>query len=197
MRKNALVNIKNDDEECFKWHATIGYFNLQDECSTSDKVTEELRKYAEQLNFNEIEFPTPCSERVFKKFEKNNNVSLRVFGCEILPNNTNIIPLYVSKEKREKVVRLFFYENEDGTKGHYCTVKDMSRLVSSQYSKKRARRNICDFCLNPFGRRDLLDKHVEYCSKHDAVNTIMPKPGRNILEFKNIQNALECPKNLL
>ena len=84
----------------------------------------------------------------------------------------------------EKVIRLFFYKNEDGTKSHYNTVKDMSRLVSSQYSKKRARRYICDYCLNPFGRQDLLDKHLEYCSKHDAVNTIMPKQARNILKFK-------------
>ena len=95
MRKNALINLKNDDEECFKWHVTIGYFNLPDKYYPFGKVTKELRKYTEQLNWDGIEFPTPCSERVFKKFEKNNNVSLCVFGCEILPNKTNI-PLYVS-----------------------------------------------------------------------------------------------------
>ena len=143
-----------------------------------------------------MEFPTPFSGRMFKKFEENNNVSLRVFGCEILSNNTRIIPLYVSTEKREKIVRLFFYKNEDGTKSHYNTVKDMSRLVSSQYSK-RARRNIRDFCLNAFGRQNLLDENMEYCSKHDAVNVTMPKPGRNILKFRNIQNSGECPIKII
>ena len=39
----------------------------------------------------------------------------------------------------------------------------------------------------------LLDKHTEHCSKHKAVNTILPKSGRNILKFKNIQNSVECP----
>ena len=153
-RKNALINVKNEDDYCFKYHATIGYFNLTDEYYPSSQMTEELREYVERLNWGGIKFPTPCSEREFKKFEKNNKASSRVFGCEILPNNTKIIPLYVSREKYEKIVRLFFYKNEDGTVCHYNTVKDMSRLVSSQISEKRARRFICDFCLNPFARRN-------------------------------------------
>ena len=72
-------------------------------------------------------------------------------------------------------------------------VKDMSALVSSQASKKKDKKYVCDFCLNMFGSQKLLDDHTEYCSKHDAVNTVMPKPGRNILKFKNIQNFVECP----
>ena len=52
---------------------------------------------------------------------------------------------------------------------------------------------MCDYCLNYFGRQDLLDKHTESCSKHKAVNTIFPKPGENVLKFTNIQNCVECP----
>ena len=44
-----------------------------------------------------------------------------------------------------------------------------------------------------FGSQELLDDHMEYCSKHDAMNTVMPKLGRNTLKFKNIQNSVECP----
>ena len=70
-------------------------------------------------------------------------------------------------------------------------------MVASQVSKKKAKKYICDFCLNPFGREDLLDKHTEYCSKHNAVKVTMPKPGRNILKFKNIQNSVECPVKII
>ena len=52
---------------------------------------------------------------------------------------------------------------------------------------------MCDYCLNHFGRQDLLDKCEESCSKYKAVKTEYPKPGENILKFKNIQNCLECP----
>lgn len=52
---------------------------------------------------------------------------------------------------------------------------------------------MCDYCLSSFGSQELLNKHIEYCSKHDAVNTILPELGKNILRFKNIQNQVECP----
>ena len=116
-----------------------------------------------------------------------------MFDQEAAINNTYIIPLYVPTVGLEKVVRLFFLKNEDGTKSHYCVVKNMSTLVSSQASKKKEKKYVCDFCLNMFGSQALLDDHTKYCSKHDAVNTVMPKPTRNILKFKSIQNSVECP----
>ena len=109
-------------------------------------------------------------------------------------NNRYIIPLYIPTGRREKVVHLFFLKevDEDVIVSHYCVVKDMSHLVSSQASKKE-KKYVCDFCLNMFGSQELLDDHTKYCSKHDVVNTVVPKPEKNILKFKNVQNSLECP----
>ena len=69
----------------------------------------------------------------------------------------------------------------------------MSALVGCQVSAKKHKKFVCDYCLNHFGSLELLDNHVEYCSKHDAVNTILPQPDKNILKFKNLQNRVECP----
>ena len=126
---------------------------------------------------------------MFKKFENNNNVSVLVFGHD----GKKIIPLFSKTERREKVIRLFFHKNEDGSKSHYDVVKSMSCLVGSQISKNGKKKYVCDFCLNTFGKEDLLNNHTKYCSKHDVVNVTMPKLGRNILKFKNIQNFVECP----
>ena len=167
LRKKALINMENEGDECFKWAVTRA-LNLAGK--DSQRVTKELREQSEKLIYDGIEFPTPCSERMFKKFENNNDVSVSVFGYE----NKDIIPLYVPIERRERIARLFFYKNEDGTKSHYFVIRSMSRLVSSQISKKKAKKFICDFCLNAFGNEDLLNKHVKYCSKHDAVNVVMP-----------------------
>lgn len=105
------------------------------------------------------------------------------------------IPLYVPTERYEKTIRLFLLKGNSGSNNHYCVIKgdSMSRLISSQVSKKEHKKFVCDFCLCSFGSQDLLDRHTEYCSKHDAVNTIFPKPRENILKFKNIQNCIECP----
>ena len=135
-KRKALINMKNEDEECFKWAVTRA-LNPVDE--NPQRVTNEL--------------------------------------------------------SRKKVVHLFFLKNEDGTASHHCVVKKMSALVGAQVSKKKEKKYVCDFCLNVFGSQALLEYHEEYCSKHDAVNTIMPKPVKDMdnSKFKNIQNSVECP----
>ena len=106
---------------------------------------------------------------------------------------TRIIPLYVPTERHEKVVRLFFLKNGNG-EGHYCTVTNMPGLISRQIKSHNKGRGIfvCDYCLNHFCTQSLLDKHEGTCSKYKAVKTEYPKPGENVLMFKNIQNRLEC-----
>ena len=101
-KKKALINIKNQDDECFKYAVTRA-LNPVEKDEHANRVTKELRKQTENYDWSGIEFPMPCSEKQFKKFEKNNNVSIIVFGHE----GNNIIPLYVSwdrHDRREKVV---------------------------------------------------------------------------------------------
>ena len=185
--KKALINMENKDDMCFKYAVTRA---LNPVSRDAERITKVLKKQASELNWNGIEFPTPCAERQLKTFEKNNNVSVLVFGHE----GNDIFPLYVPTDRRKKVVRLFFQKTK--TNSHYSVIKSMSRLVASQMSTKQHKKYVCDFCLNAFGTEDLLLKHEEYCREHDCVNTTFPKPGENILKFKNFQNASECPINI-
>lgn len=144
--RKAIINMKNKDDRCIVYSITRA-INPTD--NHPERITKELKKQSEELNFEGIEFPTSCSERTFKKIEKNNpTISLSVFGHEYVRkplselSDINIIPLYVSKERREKTARLFFWKNKDGTKSHYGVVESMSRLVGSQISKKKAKK-IC------------------------------------------------------
>ena len=76
LKRKALINMENEDEESFKWAVTrtLNPVEKNPQC-----VTKEVRQQSEGLDWSGIEFPTPCLGRVFKKFEKNNNVSLLVF----------------------------------------------------------------------------------------------------------------------
>ena len=178
-RTKSLINVQNKkDHHCFKW-AILRHFHPREE---HPERIQDLKEHVDEFNWDGIEFPTPCSERMYKRFERNNDTSLLVFGPEVfevlvgnkMKNRIRIIPLYVSTERHEKVVRLFFKNEVGGS--HYCTITDMPGLVS-----------------NHFGRRDLLEKHEESCSKYKAVKTEYPKPGGNILRFGGIQDCLECP----
>ena len=103
-RRNALINMQNYNKFCFKWAVTRA---LNPVGKNPQRVTRELRKQSEELDWDGIEFPTPCLERVY-------NVSLLVFGHKATVNNTYIIPLYVPTERQEKVARLFFLKNGTG-----------------------------------------------------------------------------------
>ena len=135
-KRKALINMKNEDEECFKWAVTRALNPVEKD---PQRVTKELRKQSEELNWDGIEFPTLCLERVFKKCERNNSVSLFVFGHVASVNKTFIIPLYVPTECREKVVRLFFLKNEDGIASHYCVVKTCRRSLGLRSARRRIR----------------------------------------------------------
>ena len=189
--KGALINMENrKDNQCFKW-AILRYLHPREK--DPQRILDH-KKHADEHNWEGIEFPTPYSERMYRKLERNNDISLLVFGHETVGEETYIIPLYVPTptERHEKTVRLFFFKSVKNS--HYCTVKSMSRLISSQTSKhKGTLRYVCDYCLNYFTSQKVLDKHTGSCSKYKAVKTEYPKPGKNILKFKNIQNCLECP----
>jgi len=68
--KKAIINPQNkEDEECFKWSITIAQ-NYQDGQKNLFRITKELKKQAEKLNWTGISFPT--SLRNIETFEKNN-----------------------------------------------------------------------------------------------------------------------------
>ena len=185
-----LINMANKDDQCFKW-ATTKAFNLVKGEKNAHCITEELERQSEEFNWGGIKFPTPCEERMYKKFEDNNNVSLLVFGHVGSGDNLRIIPLYVPKVRRERIARIFFFKKDENS--HYCVIRDMSRLISAQVRSDHGEIYVCDYCLNYFCSQKKLDKHAESCSKHEAVNTVFPEAGKNILKFKNIQNCVECP----
>ena len=50
----------------------------------------------------------------------------------------------------------------------------------------------CDRCFNPFNNQKALDKHEEYCGKHEDVKINMPKEG-TMLKFINYYRGEKVP----
>ena len=75
---------------------------------------------------------------------------------------------------------------------HYCLIKDLSRLLSSQATKGKRKEYFCMRCLNHFGCQKALNRHLEYCSKYKAVKIKMPEEG-TILKFKNYDRREKVP----
>ena len=54
--KKAIINLKNTDDECFKWCVARA---LNPVNTHPERITKDLRKQAEQLNWKDISFPQP------------------------------------------------------------------------------------------------------------------------------------------
>ena len=93
--KKAIVNMKNDDEECFKWCVTRA---LNPVLRDSERITKELIKQSAELDWSGIEFPVAADANVISKFERNNNVSINVFGYE---EDEGLFPIYLSKHEND------------------------------------------------------------------------------------------------
>ena len=75
--KKGLINIKNKDDECFRW-CHIRRLNPQTE--HAERIKKEDKQSIEGFNYEGIEFPV--SQKHYNKVEKQNSIRINVFGYE-------------------------------------------------------------------------------------------------------------------
>lgn len=199
-RKGAVINIKNDDQFCFAYAVCSAiYPPTGDRCSVTS-----YPDFNTVFNFSNIQFPV--SLKSISKFEAQNNVSINVYGLEKIFLNgrhhfQTVGPLHFSENKKECHINLLLLDDEDGNQ-HYCYIKDLSRLVSQQLTKRHGRKYLCDGCLQFFRSEEKLMDHVRYDCNHLTVKLptqdyILDKLGRrvpqNILKFSNYHFQIRSP----
>ena len=144
-----------------------------------------MRLNSEKLCWDGLEFPVQVDK--IGVFEKNN----LKYAVNVYSYDKNVYAIRISDNKeREKTVDLLLISNDKTN--HYCWIKNMSRLVNSQTNNHEHKRHFCERCLLGFKTNKSLDKHSEYCKKHDAVNMVLPKKG-TMLSFKNWNHSMRVP----
>ena len=73
--KKALINIKNKDDECFRW-CHIRHLNPQTE--HPERIKKDDKKMVNELNYDGTDFP--LSQKHYNKVEKQNNIRINVFS---------------------------------------------------------------------------------------------------------------------
>ena len=171
--------MQNKDNKCFLW-SVLRALNQKD--NHPKRLDKELMEKENTLNMEGIEYPVSLKD--INKFEKQNpTISITVLGYE----GKNVYPLRNSTNTdREHDINLMLTEKE-GVK-HYCLVKSISRLLSSQASNDKRKHYFCSNCLNSFWCQKALNKHKEYCNEYEAVKIELLKKG-TMLEFKNYDRS--------
>ena len=193
-KKKAIINVKNEDDRCFQWAVLAALHYDEVDQKSTHRVTQ-YKRWEEELKFDGIEFPV--SLKAIDRFEKQNvTINVNVFGFDGVKKGEDgeedlqVYPLRISKNTGSTHVDLLFLTCEG--KQHYCWIKSLSRLLTSQVTGHNGEAYFCRRCLSHFSRQDILDTHMEYCSQKDAVRIEMPEEGSTIA-FSDYKKMMRVP----
>ena len=110
--KKAVINPKNDDQECFAWAMTIGQ-NL-------DKIPihpERINDYARELrnisiNEKNINYPVEVDNRVYKKIINENDFIFNVYSYDYNNDKFMLYPLFITEQPKSKHVNLLYFTSK-------------------------------------------------------------------------------------
>ena len=188
--KNAIINMKNEDNKCFLWCVLRA---LNPTNSHPERIDKDLKSKEDTLNMSGISYPVDL--KGIKRFEKQNpDISISVLGYG---KDEKVYPLEISdytkvkrKDERKHNITLLLIKNGDNS--HYCYVKNISALLTSQINSRKSKFYYCLNCLNGYDKTDKLDKHKEYCSENKCIKINMPPPD-TFIKFKNFLHAERAP----
>ena len=182
LRMKGLINIKNVDNECFRW-CHIRHLNPQDK--DPQRIKKVDKPYIEKLDYSGIEFPVTIKQ--FNKIEKQNSININVFGYE----DKQPYPIYVSKEKYEDHMELLLVTKDENK--HYVLIKDFNKFMYNQ-TKHKERKHFCMHCLQCFSSERVLNNHKDNCIQVNGTQAVnMPTKDNNILKFNNFHKQQPVP----
>ncbi|CAG2208278.1 unnamed protein product [Mytilus edulis] len=178
--KHAIVNVKNKDSKCFMWSILAAIYPAK--CHR-ERVWK-YKEHASSLNFDTIMFPVKLAD--IPKFEKQNKISLNVFGF----NKGEVFPIHISKHRFEQHVNLLMIS--DNKKSHFCWIKNLNRLLGDQHTH-HGRHFYCPYCLHGFTKERILSNHLPYCQTHGPQKIELPTEENKWLHYKDIRKQLKVP----
>ena len=196
--KKACVNVQNVDNICFAWAVVSALYptisNINKPSSYPDPKT--------VLNLKGIRFPIAL--RQIPQFEAENSISINVYRLQKDRRNFQLCISYLTKTKQDKHVNLLllqdsYPDNDEMTnlitpKYHFVWIKNLSRIVSKQLSKRNGEKYICDRCLHYFRSSKKLCEHTQNCIKiNDYVVPKLPSKDYATVEFKNYSFKITTP----
>ena len=183
--KKGLINMKNEDNECFRW-CHIRRLNPQDK--NPQRIKKSDKEYINKLDYSGIEFPVTIKQ--YNKIEKQNDININVFGYE----NKNPYPIFVSKEKYDRHTNLLLI-TEDENK-HYVLIEDFNTFMFNK-TKHKESKHFCMHCLQCFSSERVLNNHKDNCIQVNGTQAVkMPDKDNNILKFNNFHKQLPVPFKL-
>ena len=181
----GLVNIRNDDDMCFKYCTK---YHLTDKTKHCDRVTV-LNKIDDVYNYSDINYPVSYDD--IKTFENNNKISVRVYDID--PDGGLLINMLENIEYIKNGI-IYLLLIEEGDKSHYIYIKHIQKILNLSYV--RGCDNVfCPYCNKNIGVEEYNKRHVNECYKRvteDGALLKLPKEG-SVMKFLNHRKKQKRP----
>ncbi|XP_025073685.1 uncharacterized protein LOC112552501 [Pogonomyrmex barbatus] len=183
MLKRAVINVQSTDNACFAW--SVAALHSAERHTNRESS---YPHYTTVLNLQDITFPMTFNQ--IKKFEHLNDFSINIYGIK----GKEILPIHLTTKKMKKYANLLYMQDSrNDNVRHFAYIKNLSRLVSSQLSKKEHKKYFCDRCLHYFNSSDKLESHTVDCQRMNDCAIRLPNEDNKWLEFKNHCNKEQLP----
>ena len=176
-KRGAILNIKTNDNSCFKTCITAALNTVPKENETDPNTYEEDRT----LNFTGIgdgsgNHAFTCED--IKNFEILNLIAINVF--------------VIGNEKKKLIAPVYNSKLEHSIYNvNFCLIKNLSALLAFQVNKHKSSLYFCEICLHYFYDEEKLSSHKINCKKINECAIILPTGENKIMKFRNFHKKLK------
>ncbi len=185
MNTKSLINIKNFDNECFRWcvmrhdHPRIGHPNRVKD------LVDQYKNNPAEYNWEGIQFPATI--RDIKLFETLNKRTINMFTAKKTKSEGYLLtPLYLSNRDQTNPIDLFWFDD------HYGLITDFNKLNFS-ITKHKEKKFFCKRCLHHYNTPESLKQHENVCRNFEYTRTILPTEKNKYLEFTKYERGMRVP----
>jgi hypothetical protein len=182
--KCGLVNIKNEDNECFKWCMKYHQTKREKNC---DRITV-LKKVEDKYDYTGVDFPASYDD--IRTFEENNKVSVFVYYVDSENNirtdksgnsdyiiNDIIYLLKISQSGDESTNTCH--------KEHYVYIKHIERLFNLHHQGIDKDKRFCPMCNGKIKFCEY-SNHLKACYQFHKEGSLIKLPDpESFMKFKN------------
>ena len=179
--KKAIINPKNSDLECFKW-AVIAATRWEEIDNNPERITK-LKRLETDFDWTGVRFPVLF--RDIKTFESQNQISVNILAVEDRQ-------IYICRKggDYEHIANLMLITKNNHK--HYVAIKSLSRLLSSQNTKRNGKEYYCINCSQGYSDERSRSEHIGYCKNNELVRIEMPHK-RPIVQYSDGQFQFKVP----
>ena len=179
--KKAIINPKNEDQECSKWAVITA--SRWEEINNNPERISKLKRFEKDFDWSGIGFPVSVKD--ISKFEFRNQISINLLVIECKQ-------IYICRKggNHERIINLMIIS--ENNRKHYVAIKSLSRLLSSENTKHKGKEYFCNNCLQGFKEESSRDENIGYCLDNESVKVEMPHKNP-IVQYSDGQFQFKVP----